>query len=678
MKKWKIGNCQKEIISVLMSGCGVTSLTAAALANKGYSSPESVFRDLDPSELSDPFLITDMQRAADIINEAIESYQRICVYGDYDCDGIMSTVILYTYLLESGADVTYYIPERSDGYGLNKNAIMELSQQGTELIITVDNGISAVEEAEYIYSLGMKLIVTDHHRQGEVLPRAEAVVDPHRHDCLSTFKHLCGAGVALKLVAALCGGDCTFALEQFGDLAAIATIADVVSLTGENRFLVSYGLELIKNSDRPAIIALKNICLPDSSEIDSRSVSFGIAPMINSSGRFGSPKKAAELFLCEAPEKASAAAEELHELNNMRRQEEKRIMDEIFAMIENDPMLIRGRIIFISGKGWHHGVIGIAAARIMELFGKPCFIASEENGELRGSARSFEGFSVFEALTYASDALEKFGGHPGAGGFTINQGMADEFRRLLEEYALKNNKVMPVMTLSAATAVRPEELNVKNVGGISLLEPFGMDNEKPLFNISNALVTDIVSYSGGRHSGIMMKVGSNSFRGVYFRMPPHELSAFKGAKCDLMVTLELDHYRDDERLSIIVRDIRYSGFDQDAVFNALSAFEAFLRGEELPPAYYRRMLPSRDEAVRIYKNIPEFGISADNLFMRLKDNSLNYCKFSAAVEAMRQLGLVNVSAESKITRIKNTHKTDLFSAPVLSALSEKAMAVQKS
>ena len=259
MKKWTKKDIDKSLVPKLASGCGISSLAAAVLAAKGYTSADDVINKLEVSELSSPFLIRDMEIAADIINEAIETETPICVYGDYDCDGVMATTILATYLTEAGAAVTCYIPERAEGYGLNKSAIEQLHEDGIKLIITVDNGISAIEEAEYIYSLGMRLIITDHHQQGETLPRAEAILDPHRHDDCSPFKYSCGAVVALKLVAALDGGDYTLALEQFGDLAAIATIADIVSLTGENRLIVRYGLELINSTDRPALIALKEV-----------------------------------------------------------------------------------------------------------------------------------------------------------------------------------------------------------------------------------------------------------------------------------------------------------------------------------------------------------------------------------------------------------------------------------
>ncbi|MDE5569094.1 MAG: DHH family phosphoesterase, partial [Ruminococcus sp.] len=377
MKKWKINMPDKNTVSKIALRCGVSSLTAAALVSKGYSSPESVIQSLDEDGLSDPFLIKDMQAAVDTIIESMEKDEIICVYGDYDCDGIMSTVILYTYLLENGVNVIYYIPERTDGYGLNRDAIKRIHDEGANLIVTVDNGISAISESEYIYELGMKLVVTDHHQQGEQLPKAEAVVDPHRHDCYSPFKYACGAVIALKLVAALNDGDYTIPLEQFGDLAAIATVADIVNLTGENRFIVRYGLELINNTDRPALIALKEVSRLTDKKLDSGSIGFGLAPRINASGRYGSPKTAVKLFLCEDYDDALPIAQELDRLNNMRKDAENKIISEIYEMIDNNPELIRERVIFICGQNWHHGVIGIVAARILEKFGKPCFIASK-------------------------------------------------------------------------------------------------------------------------------------------------------------------------------------------------------------------------------------------------------------------------------------------------------------
>lgn len=666
MKKWKVGKPDRSTVSALMMSCGVSSLAAAALAAKGYSSPEAVMESLNTDELSDPFLIKDMQAAADAINNAIDSGQRICVYGDYDCDGIMSTVILYSYLLEAGADVTYYIPERSEGFGLNMKAVDRISDDGASLIVTVDNGISALSEAEYIYASGMKLIVTDHHQPGEVLPRAEAVVDPHRSDCFSTFKYLCGAGIALKLVAALDGGDYTMALEQFGDLAAIATVGDIVSLTGENRFLVSYGLELIRNTDRPALMALLEQSQLAGKPVSSRSVSFGIAPRINAAGRFGSPKTAAELFLCEDYDEALSAAQELEKLNNMRKAAENDIISEIYSMIDADPALIRGRMIFLSGKDWHHGVTGIVASRIMERFGKPCFIASESGGEIRGSARSFGEFSVFASLSFASDVLDRFGGHPGAGGFTIKPGMTEKFHELLEQYALENHRIMPEAELTADSPVSPAELTPENIEGLNVLEPFGAGNEAPLFFMENVLVTDIIALSGGAHSKLKIKLGYSQLEALMFRTSPGELPVKTGDVCDMIVTLDTDEFRGNVSVNIIVKDLRPHLFEQSKYFAARSAFESLLRDEALPKNYYPSMLPRREDAVKIYKAIPDGGIASDNLYINLNDKNINYCKFCVSLEALRQLGLITVSAQdSRIKRSKVTQKADLDSAPVL-------------
>lgn len=672
MRKWKINIPDKKVAAKIAASCGVSSLTAAALVAKGYSSPESVVQNLNDDGLSDPFLIKDMQAAVDTIVDSMKKDELICIYGDYDCDGIMSTAILYTYLLESGANVIYYIPERTDGYGLNKNAIKKIHDDGANLIVTVDNGISAISEAEYIYELGMKLVVTDHHQQGETLPKAEAVVDPHRHDCYSPFKYACGAVIALKLVAALNDGDYTIPLEQFGDLAAIATVADIVSLTGENRFIVNYGLELINNTDRPALIALKEVSHLADKKLDSGSIGFGLAPRINASGRYGSPKTAVELLLCEDYDEALPIAQELDRLNNMRKDAENQIITEIYEMIDKNPSLVRDRVIFICGKNWHHGVIGIVAARILEKFGKPCFIASEENGEIRGSARSFGSFSVFEALTAAADSLEKFGGHIGAGGFTIKNGMENDFRRLINEYAFANHRIMPVYEIIADVPVSPYELTVDNVQRLDILEPFGAGNEKPLFFIENATIINMFPISNGLHTKLKIKFGNTTADALMFRRNMNELPVKKGDCCDIIANLSINEYNEQISVSIIIEDIRPHGLVQNKYFSALNVFEAFTRGEEIPENYYSAMYPSRDMTANIYKHIPDNGIISDILYIKLNDTKINYCRFCVAIEAMRQLGLISISsADSVIRRVKNAPRTDINSAPILVSIRDK-------
>lgn len=666
MKKWELDFPDRKYISNLAFKCGVSTLTAAVLASRGYITPEAVMEAFEASELSDPFLLKDMEAAADTINEALENGEKICVYGDYDCDGVMATVMLYSYLLESGADVVYYIPQRSEGYGLNTDAIRQLHDQGVQLIITVDNGITAVREAELIYELGMKLVITDHHQPGESIPYAEAVVDPHRNDCFSPFKFLCGAGVVLKLIAALDGCDYTMALEQFGDLAAIATVADIVRLTGENRFIVSYGMNLIENTDRPALAALKKVCGLDDKSIDSHSIGFGLAPRINAAGRFGSPDIAVRLFLSEDEDEAAQLAAELDSLNTQRKDEEAEIINMIYSMIDADPMLLRKRVIFLCGKGWHHGVIGIVASKITEQFGKPCFIASECDGEIRGSARSFGEFSVFEALMYCEASLEKYGGHPGAGGFTIKEGMAQEFDRLLQEFALKNHQVMPDYVIKPDAAVSPVELQPQNVKGLQLLQPFGCCNEKPIIYIKSALVTDILPVKNGIHTKLRLKFGNVSFNAFVFRTSPENISIFKNDVLDFLVTLDTYEFRGSEFVSAVVKDYSKNSGELSVFADDMRRVECVLRNEKISLAECQRLRPVRDEVAAIYKRIPDEGIASETLFSKMKQNVFNYGKFLVAVEAMRQLGLITYTASNdRILRCRVTQKVDLMSAPIL-------------
>lgn len=671
MKNWIADNPDDDIIKKLMKDCGVSQLAATVLASKGFRNAGEVMKSLEIKELSDPFLIKDMQAAVDVINAAIDNGEKICVYGDYDVDGIMSTVIMYSYLTEVGADVIYYIPERSEGYGLNVNAIDKIHGEGAQLILTVDNGIAAVSEAEYIYSLGMKLVVTDHHQQGETLPKAEAVVDPHRHDCQSPFKFMCGAGIALKLVAALDGGSYTIALEQFADLAALATVADIVSLTGENRFLVSYGIRLIENTDRPALMALREVCKIKKA-VDTDAIGFRIAPRINAAGRFGSPSQAVKLFMCEDYEEALSMAQELDRLNTERRNEETVIMKDIYRMTDENPDIVRERVIFICGSNWHHGVIGIVAARIEEHFGKPCFIASEtEDGEIRGSARAFGEFSVFGALTYAEETLEKFGGHQSAGGFTIKSGMKEDFKNLLEKYALENHRKMPVFTVRADAVLTSGMINIKNVTDLNLLEPYGVDNEKPCFIIKNAFINEVIPLSDGKHSKLRIEIEKRRFEALAFFVSPDSLMVRAGDFCDMIVKLGINEFNGNTSINLLIQDIRPHVFNQSKYFSAREIFESFTRGEELPPNYYPAMLPSHSEAVMIYKAIAGAGTPSDKLYMKFCP-SLNYCKFLVAVEALRQLGIVTVSSSDSVIRKTVTDKkSDFYSAPVISALIKK-------
>ncbi|MGN1481709.1 single-stranded-DNA-specific exonuclease RecJ [Porcipelethomonas sp.] len=671
MKKWIVRKPQKEYSEKILRESEVTPLCADILAARGFTSASNAAEQLNTDGLSDPFLLKDMREAAEIINEAVENFESICIYGDYDCDGITSTVILFSYLECMGANVMYYIPERSEGYGLNADAVKKLAGQGVNLIITVDNGISAIEESRLIYELGMKLVVTDHHQPGDELPTAEAIVNPHRKDCPSTFKYLCGAGIALKLVAALENGDYETALNEYGEFAAIGTVADVVSLTGENRFIVSRGLRLLENSERPGVNELikKSGLKPP---LTSNSIAFGLAPRINASGRFGSPSLAARLFLTDDDTEAEMLADELNKLNTERKNAENEIINTINSTINENSEILYDRVLVLSGENWHHGVIGIVASRIMERFDKPCFIITEEGEISRGSARSFGNFSIYKALDYCSDLLVKYGGHMGAGGFSIETSKIGEFKKRLQEYALENFEIMPVPDITAEKLILPEEITFNNIEGLKILEPYGEGNRQPVFAMCNTVVEDIIPLSKGLHTKLKIRYGRTCLEALIFRRSPDEIFIEKGDKADFMVTMEVQNFAGRKTISIIVKDYRKNGIEQKKYFAAKATYEKYKRKEELPEAYYARMCPDRNELVPVYKKLASGNFSTDTLYMTFASDNMNYCKLRLCLDIFSELGLVNIDYFSQEVRIiRNAPKADLDSSEILHDLRNK-------
>ncbi len=671
MKKWIVKKSDKEISEKIKSESDISLLCAEILAARGFENAAEAAKKLSVNELFDPFLLVDMREAAGVINNALENFERICIYGDYDCDGITSTAMLYSYLECMGADVIYYIPERCEGYGLNENSVRKLAEMGVKLIVTVDNGISAIAESKLIYQLGMKLVVTDHHQPGEMLPDAEAIVDPHRADCPSIFKNLCGAGVALKLIAALEGGGYDTAFTEYGELTAIATVADIVSLNSENRYIVSRGLRLLENSERCGINALikkSRIKFP----VTSTSLAFGIAPRINASGRFGSPTMAARLIMTDDEAEAEMLSEELDKLNENRKKAENEIIDDIGKKINEQPELIYERVVVLSGEGWHHGVIGIVAARILERFDKPCFIIAIEGEEARGSARAFGKFSVFKALEYCSDLLTKFGGHLGAGGFSMKTSDIPEFNKRLQQFAAESFKIMPIPDITADKVIMPSEINVENIESLEILEPFGEGNSQPVFAIVGAEIIDIISLSGGLHTKFKIKYGNTYFFALLFRHSPDEVFLKNGDKADFMVTMDTQVYNNKKSISVIIKDYRKSGLEQKKYFAAKDAYEKFRRGEALPDNYYKKICPDRNELIPVYKAVSIGKNSLETLYMRLVSENMNYCKLNICADIFEELGLVKINRfTQEISVINGAQKADLNKSKILQQLRNK-------
>lgn len=672
MNKWQIITPDKNAVQALYAGSNISKLCAEVLAARNICSIEDAAKLLNCDGLSDPFMIRDMQLAADIINEAIDSGKPMCVYGDYDCDGVMATVILYSYLSELGADVTFYIPEREEGYGMNEAAVRQLAEDGIQLIITVDNGITAIKESELIYELGMQLVITDHHQPLEELPRAEAIVDPHRSDCPSPYKKYCGAGLALLLTAALDGGDDTMALEQFGELAAIATVADVVELSSENRFIVNRGLHYLANTERPGLLALMEKSGVLGKKLTSTTLAFSLAPRINAAGRFGSPIQAVRLMLSEDPEEAAQLAQELETCNHARKQEEEKILLEVQKQIESDPVSLAQRVLVFAGKGWHHGVIGIAAARLQERFGKPVFMITIEENGARGSARSFGEFSVFECLDSCRGHLVKYGGHPGAGGFSLEKESIPAFMAAVQKYAGENHKEMPVFTSKADKLLLPEDLTLENIGGLSVLEPFGAGNPSPVFALCHAVLKELVPLSGGAHTKMRLIYGTMAIEALLFRTAPEDVNLKPEEMCDLLVSAGVNTFNGRNSVSLIVQDYRRSGVKQAKYFAAYSAYEQFTRGEELSKAYYAAIAPKREELIAAYKCIPETGIDIDALFMKMQQIDMNYCKLRISLDVFRELGLVSIDFfHSNVKRLPVNGKVNLEDSVLLGSIRQK-------
>ena len=673
MKRWTIGNPDAAAVAALAKQGGLPQICAGVLVSRGIGTVEEAADFFNQNEdgevLSDPFLIKDMQIAADTVQAAIDDGRLICVYGDYDCDGITATALLYSYIECMGGNVIYYINQRSEGYGLCGGALRRLSEQGVELIVTVDNGISAVEEAKLAAELGIELIITDHHRPGDVLPEALAVVDPHRDDDMSPFKDLCGCGVALKLAAAMDGGDYCSVMEQFSDLAAIATVADIVPLKGENREIVRQGLHYLENTENIGLKALMNVAgvkFP----VSSVSAAFTIAPRINASGRFGSASEAVELLLCEDPETAETMAKRLDELNSSRKNTESEIMEEIKRYITENPEILNRRILFLYGEGWHHGVIGIVASKLVDRFGKPVFILSDDGEFARGSARGVEGFSVYETLKACGELLTKYGGHSGAGGFSLKKEDLNSFSDALQKYAAAEYSEMPVKKLHADKLITPEELTAESVSSLSMLEPCGEGNPSPTFAMLSAKIMEVVPLSGGAHTKLKLSYGNAAVTGLLFGVKTSDFYLRAGDTADMLVCPEINTYGGKASVNVRIIDYRKSGIVQRKYFAAKSAYENFKNGEDIDPALIPRLVPSMNELTAVYNTVPQDrAMPFDVIFQTISESDINYCKLRLIIDIFGETGLLVVDVYNETAvKLPIKQKVNLEESALLTKL----------
>ena len=587
----------------LMEAAGVPPLAALALCARGLDTVEKArtFLSSDPALLEDPMLLRDMDRAVDRITRALAEGETMAVYGDYDVDGITSTCLLTSYLRQRGGTVIPYIPDRmEEGYGLNREAVSTLHQQGVSLIITVDCGITAVEEAAYARQLGIDVVITDHHECKPQLPGAWAVVDPHRRDCPYPFKHLAGVGVALKLVLALApAGERAGLLRQYADLAAIGTVADVMAVVGENRAIIHMGLQSLAHTQRPGLRALLRETGLDQRPITSGAVGYTLAPRINASGRMGCASLAAELLLTGDETRACQLARQLCELNRERQAIEADIYAQCVSTVEALPAAQRHALV-LSGSGWHQGVVGIVASRLAERYSCPTFMICLQNGKGKGSCRSFGGFNLFAALEGCAPLLEGFGGHELAAGFTILEENIPQFRQQMNDYVLERTGGAEMVSTLEVDAEIPDPglLTLENVQALELLEPYGAGNPKPVFTLSGCTVTAVSEVGGGRHLKLKLTAGGRPLDAIFFSATLAEAALSPGDRIDVAFYPQINEYRGWRSVQLQVNDLRLA---RTRAENEQDLYEKFRRGEPISPQEAQAMLPTREEFANLWR-----------------------------------------------------------------------------
>ncbi|MCD8344483.1 MAG: single-stranded-DNA-specific exonuclease RecJ [Oscillospiraceae bacterium] len=667
MKRWEVREINTDAVEKTLHSTDLSKLTAEVMSARGYNNLEDIKAFFGGVELSDPYLLPDMDKAVATINEAVGNGETICIYGDYDCDGVTSTAILYDYFLNMGVETLCYIPERSEGYGLNMNAIDEIHQNGANLIITVDNGIAAVNEADYIHELGMKLVITDHHQPAVSLPRAEALVDPYLETCKSEFKDFAGVGVALKLLCALEEDGSDFIVEQYADICAIGTIADIVPLVSENRTIVNMGLSQLKYAEREGLVSLIEQSGINPDTLNSSSVAYFLAPRINAAGRFGSPITALDTLVTEGNE-AVGNAHKLSTLNDQRKQCEAEIIAEIGKYISENPDIVHDRVIILSGKGWHHGVIGIVAARLLERYERPVLIISiDDNGLAVGSARSISGFNIFKCFDHCKELLVKYGGHECAGGLTVKEEDIPKLKKMILDYAKENFPSMPRFTLTADKLLRGADITEANINDLSRIEPYGAGNPEPLFALSGAAVLRVVPLKNGEHTKLEVSYDGVHLSCLMFRRKTASIGINQGDKVDLMGTLSINEYNGKKSFNLTVTDYRLHGIRQDRYFAAYDAYESFRRGEDIPLEILKKGRPTREELVSIYKYAFKLAapFSVTNLSAHL---GINCFKLSVAVDAFCDTGLCRTGENGYIELTSPKTRVDIESSQTLMRL----------
>ncbi|MBE6565732.1 MAG: single-stranded-DNA-specific exonuclease RecJ [Ruminococcaceae bacterium] len=686
-KKWSIRYAptaeNASAVKSLADALGVLPTTAKLLFTRGLRTAEeaTVFLKQAETSLHDPFMLKDIERAVARILEALEKGERIAIYGDYDVDGVTSVSLLYTYLSRLGADIGYYIPCRSrEGYGLSTSAIDILKERGVELIITVDTGITAMEEVAYATALGIDTVVTDHHECRPELPEACALVNPHRADDAYPFKDLAGVGVVFKLICALemtrCRMDGRSEIDgvrqicrEYADLVAIGTIADVMPIVDENRLIVALGLKLLEETKRPGLRALIDAASgnrtgdqkfpPKKRKINSGFIGFVLAPRINAAGRVSSASIAVELLLATDNERAAELAEELCNLNTTRQVEENRIAVEVYQKIEQMPTELCDRIIVIEGDTWQQGIIGIVSSRITERYGLPSILISFDGSTRgfasdddlgKGSGRSIKGLNLVEALADSEEHLARFGGHELAAGLTIRRGNIDAFRKQINQYAHKHlTEDMLCISIDADCEVQMKDLTLALAQEIDKLEPFGTSNPVPNFVLRDASLLRIIPMGNGKHTKLILEKDGISMVAVWFGTEHTSIPFEIGDRLDVMFQLNINEFQNVTSLQMIVQDIQLSVVYEESFKDAWERYEEIRAGA--PITADEDVIPTRQDMACVYTLLRRehqightyFPIRRILSLVAQQGTPLGYYKLKTVIRIMQELNICDIT-----------------------------------
>ncbi len=677
-KKWKLKEYDEGAAEIIRETTSVLPVTSVLLAERGCYDKQSAisFINKENTTMPDPFLLPDMKEAVLRIIKAERDREKVMVYGDYDVDGITGTSVLVLFFRRLGLDVSYYIPKRlTEGYGVNSDAVRAIAEKGVRLLVTVDTGITAVEEVKLANKLGMDVIVTDHHECRPDLPPAVAVVDPKRPDSQYPFDGLAGVGVAFKLICAYYIFNATGTFEYdpadqaiifdavrdcyklYSDITALGTIADVMPVMKENRLIIAYGLNKMKKTKNKGLMALlkaTELITEDNEckKLTSTSVAFIIAPRINAAGRLGDADSAVELFLTESDNEAEELALKLCEQNKERQRIELEITEDAEKKIaegkENDK-----KMIVLSGDTWHHGVVGIVSSRITDKYNLPSILVSfDEGGSGKGSGRSIEGFDLLAAITFCSDRLTKFGGHKSAAGLSLDKADFEKFKADITEYAeskITSDMLQPVVY--ADTELEYTDINTNLTEDLSKLEPFGEGNPVPVFLMRDLKITDIIPLKNGKHTRVCFSKDGHALEGLFFGMQTENFGYIISDTVDILFNLSENEYRGTVSAQMLIRDVRMSETAY-AEYEADNNVYEYIKDDVILPQ--KEHIPSRDDCAAVFKRIKlkceKSGEALINVNKLLKTElkGIGYVKLRLILDIFEELGFITVSNDDML------------------------------